>query len=145
MRDPVDGFFTMVGRAARKRCPRCGSDGIFARRTRLHEWCPTCGMRFEREQGYWVGAMIMNMTATIVVLFVVLLGGIAFFWPAVPWSGLTVATVAATAATPVLLYPRSLTLWLATELSFHRLEPQEREEAAARAAGLLGRPESPGD
>lgn len=141
MRDPAAGFFTLVGRGLRKRCPRCGSGGIFERRARIRQWCPTCGLRFEREEGYWVGAMIINMAVTIVVLAAVLGAVIAFSWPDVPWTALTVAAVASAALAPIVFYPRSLTTWLATELSFHELEPAEREEAAARAAGIRDWPD----
>lgn len=143
MRDPADGFFTLLGRGLRKRCPRCGSGGIFSSRNRIRGSCPTCGVRFEREEGYWVGAMIINMVATVAVLAAVIGAGIALSWPDVPWTALTVAAVASAALTPVLFYPRSLTTWLATELSFHPLEPAEREEAAARAAGIMDWPETP--
>lgn len=89
-------------------------------------------MRFEREPGYWVGAMIVNTAVTFGLFFFVFVGGMVGTWPDVPWTGLLIVTAAVTALTPVVFYPRSKTVWLAVELSYHPLEPTEREEAARR-------------
>lgn len=100
----------------------------------LREWCPGCGLRFEREPGYWVGAMIVDTAAAFVVLFGTLAGGLLLTWPAVPWTGVTVATIAAAGIAPILFYPRSKLVWLAVEMSYHPLEPGEQKAAAGRPA-----------
>jgi uncharacterized protein (DUF983 family) len=38
------------------RCPRCLQGQVFATLFRMHEQCPVCGLRFEREPGYFTGA-----------------------------------------------------------------------------------------
>lgn len=82
-------------------CPRCREGPIFAGRFRMNRTCPTCGLAFEREPGYFTGAMYISyalavpivggLTAALSLLivpgwplhWVVLLAG-ALFLPAVP-------------------------------------------------------------
>lgn len=100
----------------------------------MPEHCPVCGFVFEREQGFWVGALIINTIVTFGLLLVVFVGGWILFWPDVPWTGLMAATVAVAGLVPVAFYPWSKSLWSAIELSYHRLEPAEQEKAASRLA-----------
>jgi uncharacterized protein (DUF983 family) len=106
------------GRALRRACPRCGHSPIFRTFFDLVERCGSCGLLFEREPGYWLGAMILN-TAFISVLFLATLGlGISIFWPDVPWDWLMVGVILLTIIIPILFYPLSKTLWLAIDLTF---------------------------
>ena len=45
-------------------CPRCYAGKIFRRSVFLfpgmHERCPACGLKFEREAGYFLGAMYIS-------------------------------------------------------------------------------------
>jgi Na+(H+)/acetate symporter ActP len=98
------------------------------------EHCRSCGLRFEREPGYWVGAVIINTTVIFGTFLIVFGGMILLTWPDVPWTVVLVVTLAANVAIPVTFYPMSKTVWLALELSWHPLEPEEIEAAAARVA-----------
>ncbi len=124
----------MVGRALRRKCPLCGVrvfDGWF----RMKEVCPRCGHRFERESGYWVGAITINTTVTFmsfVGLFLILT---LVNWPDVPWGMVMGVTVAVNVIFPIVFYPISKTLWSALELSWHPLEADEVNEMEARASG----------
>lgn len=109
----------MLGRALRRRCPLCGERAIFARWGELVPRCPGCGYSFEREEGYWVGAMIVNLGAAQGLFFAVFLGGIALTWPDVPWTGLLVACLVTVGAFPVWFYPRSKTLWVWLDRRVH--------------------------
>lgn len=131
VRDPDASFATLVGRGVRRRCARCGQAPAFVGWARMPEHCPACGFVFEREQGYWVGAMIINTTVSFALLLLVFVGGWIVFWPDVPWTGLLITTVAIAGLGPILFYPWSKSLWSAIELSYHRLEPAERERADA--------------
>jgi len=57
----------ILGRALRLRCPRCGRSPLWARYFRMHERCAVCGLRYEREQGYFVGAIYINYAVTVAV------------------------------------------------------------------------------
>lgn len=124
----------MMGRAFRRRCPRCGAKAFTSYFT-LHKHCQECGLRFEREEGYWVGAMVINTTVVFGSFLVLFVGGMLIFWPDVPWGALAVVTLGTMALLPILFYPFSKTLWMALELSWHPLEEKEAADAAHRARG----------
>ena len=100
----------------------------------MKEHCSRCGIRFEREPGYWVGAVVLN-TAVIFGTFLVVFGTmVAITYPDVPWGVVMAVTVAANLAVPLVFYPISKTLWAGLEMSWHELESNEID-AAARKAG----------
>lgn len=117
---------------ARRRCPLCGSGGLFRGWFTMVDRCPGCGHGFEREEGYWLGAMVFNLAVTEGVFGLLFVGGMVLTWPDVPWTGLLVAALIVNAVVPVAFYPVSKTLWAAADLCLHRPEPDE--EAAAVAA-----------
>jgi uncharacterized protein (DUF983 family) len=44
----------------RMRCPRCCAGRIYERGMKMHERCPVCNLRFEREAGYFLGALYIS-------------------------------------------------------------------------------------
>lgn len=57
------------------RCPKCRKSAVFTGLYRMHKKCPACDLKFEREQGYYLGSMIvayalsaMSVIPTIVYL-----------------------------------------------------------------------------
>jgi uncharacterized protein (DUF983 family) len=113
-------------RGVRKRCPRCGERRIFDGFFTLKARCPTCDLRFEREEGAFLGAMALNYAVAIGFWLVVLAVGIAFTVPVVPVAPLLAMSVGVLAAVPVWFYPRSKTLWAAIEFLVERSEPGYR-------------------
>ena len=94
--------------------------------------CPRCGHRFEREPGYWVGAVIVN-TAFAIAAFLGSFGAfLAFTWPDVPWQWLTPVVIGVTAIVPIAFYPWARSLWMAYDLFVHPLEDSELMSAEAR-------------
>jgi uncharacterized protein (DUF983 family) len=62
----------IVGRAAHWRCPHCGRGRLFRGVFRMFLRCPECGLSYFPEQGYYLGAMIINYiltTACVVTIF----------------------------------------------------------------------------
>ncbi|HUQ39118.1 MAG TPA: DUF983 domain-containing protein, partial [Acidimicrobiales bacterium] len=51
----------MLGRALLKRCPLCGAGELFTGWFRMKDRCPGCGYRFEREEGFFLGAYVINL------------------------------------------------------------------------------------
>lgn len=49
-------------------CPRCRSGRIFGGRLRMNETCPVCNLKFEREPGYFVGAMYVSYAIAVPIL-----------------------------------------------------------------------------
>lgn len=123
----------MISRALGRKCPRCG-DSAYKTFFGMRAHCSRCGLEFEREEGYWVGAMIINTTVTFATFLVVFGGSIVLTWPDVPWPAVLVVTIAVNVVIPVWFYPVSKTLWMALELSWHPLEEDELAAASARAS-----------
>ena len=98
----------------------------------MKDHCPACGHRFEREPGYWVGAVIFNTIIAIGSIFLPFGILLIFTWPEVPWTLLTIVTLASAALVPTVLYPYARTLWMAYDLYVHPLEPGEIEAARTR-------------
>ena len=79
--------------------------------------CTACGLRFERAQGYWVGAIYVNYGVTVLVA----LGGALALWA---WAGLSTARQLWLWLPFVVLFPLwffrySRSLWLALEWLFN--------------------------
>lgn len=93
-------------------CPNCGGGGLFAGPLKMHEDCPSCGLRFEREEGFFLGAMVFNYTLTILLAVILpctlLLAGLAGVAPAV------VIAVVTSLVLPLLFYRPAKCLWLMT-------------------------------
>jgi uncharacterized protein (DUF983 family) len=103
----------MLRRALALRCPRCGHGALFTGPFTMCEACAVCGLRFEREPGYFVGAIYVNYAVTAAAC----LGGaialdVAFGIPV--WAQLVVAGGLATLV-PLLFFRYSRSLWLCIE------------------------------
>lgn len=123
-----------MGRGALRRCPRCGHRDVFTSYFGLRPHCPACGFLFEREEGYWVGAMVVNIAVTEIVFALVFVGGMLLTWPDVPWTPLLVVGLAVNGLLPVVFYPLSKTIWLGIDLFFNPPTVVEEAEAAAQRA-----------
>jgi uncharacterized protein (DUF983 family) len=137
----------MVARGAICRCPRCGTSGVFASWFRLRDRCPGCGIRFEREEGFWLGGYVINFAtgeAGIVVLLAVLIGMVVngHHINAALFIGLGLGIAV---AGPVLTFPPSRTVWSAVDLIMRPLSPEERVAAqdAVATAALREEPVTP--
>jgi uncharacterized protein (DUF983 family) len=62
---PARGRFAAI---LRQRCPRCREGRVFRGTLEMNATCPVCGITFEREQGYFLGAMYVSYALSIVLL-----------------------------------------------------------------------------
>ena len=58
----------IVQRALTLRCPHCGRGRLF--RTWIHMWpaCEGCGLKFQREPGYFLGSIYFNYGLTAAMI-----------------------------------------------------------------------------
>lgn len=56
----------IIARGLRNCCPNCGDRTLFTpgRPFQLNRTCPTCGLKLEREEGFFLGAMALNYGLT---------------------------------------------------------------------------------
>lgn len=106
-------------------CPSCGGRGIFAGLNDLVEACPTCRFSFVREEGYWVGAMIVIMALVLFFFALWTVGGLLLTWPDVPWTPLLVGGIVLNLIVPLALYGWSKTIWVGLDLTFNPARAEE--------------------
>lgn len=130
---PQPPWGRLLLRGVRKQCPNCGGGKIYDTWFRMKDRCPHCGLRFEREPGFFVGAYLINLTIAFVLLFAICIGFVA--WKAThadagvtPWiiAGVVVGTLA-----PAGFYPYARTVWSAIDIGMAPLEEAELADAAA--------------
>jgi uncharacterized protein (DUF983 family) len=74
--------FSTLGSIVRQRCPRCRMGSIFRYSIfrgfpKMHERCPACDLRFDREPGYFLGAMYVSYGLGIA--FVAIVAGLLWY------------------------------------------------------------------
>jgi uncharacterized protein (DUF983 family) len=112
----VSRLALVLGRAVRLRCPRCGEGELFRGWFTMPARCTFCGIAFEREQGYFVGAIYVNYGVTVVIAVAGYL---------VLWSRTTISTAAQLAlwipfviVFPLWFFRYSRAVWLALAYLF---------------------------
>lgn len=123
---------TLRRRALRLRCPWCGEAGMFRGLLAMHERCSACGLRFEREPGYFLGSIYFNYGVSVVVaiaLHLVLSAELGWSAPAELAVILPIVV-----AIGLALFRFARALWLAFDLQFDPPEPHEFAPRAPDAA-----------
>jgi hypothetical protein len=92
----------------------------------MRSTCTRCRWRFEKEDGGYLGAMVLNYSVAIGAWIVVLIVGLAMTVPDVPVAPLLTASIAVLVLTPLWFYPRSKMLWAAVEYLVLRSDPDYR-------------------
>jgi uncharacterized protein (DUF983 family) len=106
----------VLARGFLKRCPRCGQDGLFTGWFSMLERCPRCDLAFERGEGYWLGAIAINLGVTEALFGIMVVAIMLVTWPNVPWVWPTVAGIALNVVIPIVFYPFSKTIFIAIDL-----------------------------
>lgn len=133
----VAGAATALLRGAVLRCGRCGARGVMQGFFRMKERCPRCGYRFKREEGFFTGVFLINFAATLVLMWLVIMGYVVWraatdatssLWPVL------VVMLAIAVVVPIAFYPVATTFWAALDLVLRPLDPHEEAEAALHAS-----------
>ncbi len=134
------GGFATLARGAVRRCPRCGGGGLFASWFRIRQRCPRCGLRLEREEGGFLGAMVVNYGVTAVVWLALLIVWLVVDLPDVHVAALTIASIGVAIVVPLLFWPFSKSIWASVDYLVYRTDPgYASSEAADHASGNGGR------
>ena len=87
-----------------------------------------CGLCLERgEEGYYLGAVLFNVIAAELSFVVGLVAVILLTWPRSPWNVMFWGGIGLMILLPILFFPFSKTVWLATDLIFRPFVPGDRE------------------
>ncbi|HLU82864.1 MAG TPA: DUF983 domain-containing protein, partial [Trueperaceae bacterium] len=52
------------------RCPNCGEGSLFMGLYKVREKCEVCAVRFERDTGAWLGAMVVAYALAVVAVVI---------------------------------------------------------------------------
>jgi len=124
------GTATLLHRALRRTCPNCGIGRVYDGFTQ-QEVCDHCRYRFNREHGYFLGALIVTYA---------LIGGIALTAMLMLASlgasvlvALGIPLIAGLVALPFFV-PLSHTLWMALDVRFDPPKPEDFEPASEESS-----------
>jgi uncharacterized protein (DUF983 family) len=108
-----------MGRALLRRCPNCGSGGLFSRWLFMRETCPRCHLILDRgEPDYFIGSFTVNFVVAELLIVGGAFAAILLTWPDVPWDAIKWGLMALIVPMPALFYPFAKTIWLAIDLTF---------------------------
>ena len=94
----------------------------------MKDACPRCGLDLVREQGYYTGAMTVNIVVAEILTVLLITVVTIWTWPTLPVNKLMLTAVGFNILFPALFYPLTKTLWLAIDLGwFNQLDPDEME------------------
>lgn len=102
------------------RCPRCGQGKLFRHGYAMYPKCAVCGWVFEREEGYWTGAMAVNLiVAELIVLVAIIPVCIWVLANSIPIVPVIILGMAGSAVLPLLFYRHSKSLWMSIDFLLH--------------------------
>jgi uncharacterized protein (DUF983 family) len=112
----------MLWRGLTRRCGRCGSGHLYRSWFKLIDRCPRCGYIYDREEGFFLGAFVINFMVTELLLGVVLavLIGMEASSGGAPLGAMFAAAAAETIIVPLVFYPFAKTIWAAIDMIMHR-------------------------
>ena len=82
--------------------------------------CPSCGHHFEREAGFFLGALVVNIIITEAIIIAVIAIGFAQTLPNPPLVTLAILAGLGGLLTPFVAYPFTKTTWTAIDMIMRR-------------------------
>ena len=129
---PAPTRLRMLGRSLLKRCPICGTGRLFSRWFRMKERCPGCSYLFEREEGFFLGAYVINLAIAQGAVIFLAVVPLIFRLAADPDASIAPFLIGGgigAIVAPIVFYPWSKTIWTAFDLILrpaHMTEPADR-------------------
>jgi len=108
----------IIARGLANRCPNCGGHHLFkeGKLFDLNDACPDCRLRFEKDEGFFLGAMSLNYGVTLVGYLVPVL---LLWWLGYVGNQLAIGlAVGGSLLVPMLLYRSSRSWQLMLYYSF---------------------------
>jgi uncharacterized protein (DUF983 family) len=105
-------------RCLRLRCPVCGDSLIIQSPFKIRHHCPSCGALYQREDGFFVGALTINVVTTELIILLLYL---ACMFLLDSFQLIIVILFIAGLLFPVAFYHHSWSLWLSLDHLVERL------------------------
>jgi len=118
----------LLRRALRLKCPECGLGPLYKSLFKMNARCEYCGLVYEREQGYFVGAIYLNVIATESLL----LGTLVVYGLITGRIDETILTVLVALALtlPLVYFHHTRSFWLCID---HLLNPRNKPISNVRS------------
>ncbi len=92
----------------------------------MYERCSVCGLRFEREEGYWTGAIALNLSVMVVILVCAMVPlAIVFATEHQPLILFVLINLPLPVLVPILFFRHSKSLWLSIDFLINPGRPDE--------------------
>jgi len=118
-------YTRIVARGFTRRCPLCGSRGIFTSWFQQADRCPRCNYPTTRVDDQWIGSLGLNVIVSFTLLVATIGIGFTVTYPDPPVGVLLVIAVGVAAAFPVFFFPISRSLWSAIDMAMRPVEPSD--------------------
>jgi uncharacterized protein (DUF983 family) len=113
----------LLRRGLRQRCPVCGRGKIFAGFFKTYERCPVCGFVYEREPGYYTGAMAVNLVVSELLIVIIAVPLAASQVVSVTYLIILGCTIPI--LLPIIFYRPTKSLWMSFD---HFIHPANKDE-----------------
>jgi uncharacterized protein (DUF983 family) len=117
-------------RSLRLRCPVCGESSVFQRPFQVRHHCPSCSALFQREAGFFVGAIMANVVTTEVVIIAVYL--VCLLLLSAHYELMLTLLFIVGILFPVAFYHHSWSLWLGVDYIVESLPKHVEEDHGHR-------------
>src|SRR5947209_18604961 len=119
----MKNFMTILIRGLLLRCPYCGKGKLFRRGFKMYEKCPVCGWRYEREEGYWTGAVAVNLVVTELLIVIVAVPlAVALALAQMPVTVLMIVGLPLPFVLPLLFFRHAKSFWMSFDLMLHPVD-----------------------
>ncbi len=112
--------YSRAGATVRMRCPECKKGILYRHGTQMNRLCPSCGIEFDREPGYFTGAIWISTLLAMPVMLFAMFGFLWFFRTMHPALAGILASVTFLPLIPLTIR-LSRSIWMYFD---HRLNPQ---------------------
>lgn len=113
-----------IGRALTLRCPACGNSSIIQKPFHIKHHCDRCRSLFKREEGFFVGAILMNVVVSELIILAVCF--FALLLLGVEYDDVLIVLFVVAVVFPILFFHHSWSLWLAFDYLIESLPKYEK-------------------
>jgi uncharacterized protein (DUF983 family) len=102
----------ILARGFFNRCPNCGGKTLFQPGSlfKMNRECPRCGLKLERDEGFFLGSMSLNYGVTILFCLVPVL--VLYLTGMISGTAASITAAVGAIGFPILFYRSSRSWWL---------------------------------
>ena len=116
---------TVLMRGLKLKCPDCGQAGIYESLLQVRHHCTHCGLIFQREQGYFTGALYVNIAvaegSVLLAFLICMLIGVT------NTDRMFAILIAVSAIAPLLFFLHSRSFWLCFDYLIDPTRPHVKQ------------------